>query len=221
MAKYKIPEQFQPGFPLISELSLEQISILNSVINKTSSTHSDTIVKELVGSLTLKRNQIRQLISTIFSLVNLLVDGRISIDDLAVDMAESYQSVDESFSEKKENFIKNFKKIFEDDRRLKIIIKTDHLLSSYEKIFVGSRILSDIRIVFKDNLNEKDQSAVVVHQLSLQYEQDGSLKNFFFALDGNDLRKLKIDIDRTIEKEEHIRSGLYFDNLNFLETSNS
>jgi len=81
--------------------------------------------------------------------------------------------------------------------------KAGQILTQHERIFVSARILTDVRPIFHVNIAEKPHSALIVHMLRIIYRDfQGHRFEQFFALDSNDVRSLKVLIDRALKKEE-------------------
>ena len=84
--------------------------------------------------------------------------------------------------------------------------------------FYESRIISDIRIVYDDsgNLDDKDQVAVIVHNLRIKYSSKPVPRGeIFISLNLEDLHQLKDVVDRAIEKDKLIRTNSH--SLTFIE----
>jgi hypothetical protein len=74
----------------------------------------------------------------------------------------------------------------------------------HERVYLESRILTDIRTVFKE-YKEQPIGAVVVHNLKITYRQNDNEKEFFVALDGSDLLNLSQEIARAETKAKEIK----------------
>jgi hypothetical protein len=86
---------------------------------------------------------------------------------------------------------------------LGISAKAMDVMTEHEKIFCGCRILSDLRPIFT-NAGDRAVAGVVVHNLSIHYHQDDEHREFYAAMDANDLQNLKQTIIRAEQKERHI-----------------
>ncbi|SRR6266851_981428 len=85
--------------------------------------------------------------------------------------------------------------------------KAGYVLTQHEHIFVSARILTDIRSIFHQNLSEKPESGLIVHMLRMTHRDNhGKTSDEYFALDSNDVRRLKALIDRALKKEETLKS---------------
>jgi hypothetical protein len=78
------------------------------------------------------------------------------------------------------------------------------LRNEYERILTDTRILSDIRPVFDDDQeNPSMRAAIVNHTLRFTYTAgDGERHESHFALDVDDLEKLKTQIERALKKDK-------------------
>ena len=117
----------------------------------------------------------------------------------------------ETFSEKKADaewakLRKFFIEALSLERTVGTAAKAGYILTQHERIFVGARILTDVRPIFHLNVSEKPESAVIVHMLRIaQRDNYGNQADQYFALDSNDIRDLKALIDRALEKEETLK----------------
>lgn len=87
--------------------------------------------------------------------------------------------------------------------------KAGYILTQHERIFVGARILTDLRPIFHQNVSEKPGAAVIIHMLKImQRDNHKNYQDQYFALDSNDIRSLKALIDRALKKEESLRDAM-------------
>lgn len=218
MAKYKIPADFILAYEILSKFNKETVSILNKELEQVRiGANPDEIVETFVEKkiIDLPKSELQLVISAIFSSYGLIDrDGNNSIENVINDLVTSFlETKDGSSSYLNLKF--NLQQLIRKNSRLDLTHKTFQLLSDYDKIYISNRIISDIRIIFDDNLKKNNQEAVIIHQLKIEYHEKGEVKNSFFALDINDLEKLKEHIDRAIEKEKSIK-GIMSNNLSFI-----
>ncbi len=89
-----------------------------------------------------------------------------------------------------------------------VTAKAGWLATQHERVFVDCTTYTDIRSVFSSDVEKGDptaHSAVVVHNLEIEFHRGPEHKSEFFAMDGNDLRTLRTVIERAISKEEQLR----------------
>ena len=89
-----------------------------------------------------------------------------------------------------------------------ILMKQKYLCPATKNNFLESRVISDIRIVYENELSEKEQCALVIHNLKIRFfSKNNSFDEFFVALNLSDLEKLKETIERAIQKDKLIRDN--------------
>jgi hypothetical protein len=93
-------------------------------------------------------------------------------------------------------------------RAIQILGKAFELRNGYERILLTSRIFSDIRPIFSDDeVGSIVESAMVNHTLQLTYQAgDRHFEELYLALDKEDLKKLKVQVDRALNKESAARA---------------
>lgn len=102
------------------------------------------------------------------------------------------------------------------DDTLGVTSKAWTVARDFERIYCFSRILTDIRTVFRPN-SDAPAAAVVVHNLKLAYHEGDQLNEFFVGMTSKDLEKLKKVIERAERKEANLRESLKSSQLPLLE----
>ncbi len=74
------------------------------------------------------------------------------------------------------------------------------LVSDHHKIYLASRIITDIRPVFDEDLDRPLKASLITHTLKLTVRSDGEQKQVYVAIDTNDLKELRANVDRALEK---------------------
>ena len=82
------------------------------------------------------------------------------------------------------------------------------LQQEQEHTFCNARILTDIRPVFGERTDQSPVGAVVLHTLKISYHHSRELKDFYVALDSDDVRTLQEVLSRAEEKAETLDSVL-------------
>lgn len=220
MAKYSIPSPFKKGFVILSktefQLTQEIADILKPLPAGMGIENITNNIKVGMGDK-MEEEDIEEIIRTFFSIVRFSKENDIDFDEFVEDITESI-TVSEEFTIEEGNLLKdNLLCLYKCRSNILLTIKANELLGEFDRLFIDCRILSDIRIIFNEDLDNQEQVAVVVHQLKFDYVKHGESQQTFFALDSNDLRKLKIAIDRALEKDKNIKSNVYSNNLEFIE----
>jgi hypothetical protein len=217
MDGYEIPDIFLPGFEALLKLDAEDfkkvVNFLSAMpIGMGSKTFHATLSEKL------KNRDISDLSPTLYSLGGLLIldvkDLNQLIEDLSISFKE--QSDLKLTSSMLNKFKLRLKILFANSENLKLTLKTYSLCYENDRIYKDSRIVTDIRLVFNDDLKNSDRNAVVIHQLKIETLQNDERNYVFFALDADDLLKFREQIDRAIEKEKLIKDS-YGKSVNFID----
>ena len=216
MANYKIPEQFIPGFKELSSLKKDLTYKVSDVLKKLDiGDGPETLAKKLSDIKHLSKSDLSLISFTIFSLISLA--QKENIEHLVDGLTQAYSLENK---EAQEDEITNLKNnliiILNSIDKINLTFKAKILQSEYDKIFTDCRVISDIRLIFLDKLNESPKQALVIHNLKVEYQQNEKIKESFFALDLDDLIMLKEQIERAIEKEKIIK-GKINQEINFIE----
>lgn len=102
-------------------------------------------------------------------------------------------------------------------RAIDLSAKALSVLFEQQRVFQAARVLTDIRPVFNYDALELPTSAVLIHNLKIEYLEDGEAKEFFVAMDRKDLRKLQDVLERANHKEVSIKTALIKSNLDLIE----
>ena len=216
MAKYKIPEQFISGFKELSSLKKNLTYKISDILKKLDiGDGPETLAKKLSDIKDLSKLDLSLISFTIFSLISLA--QKENIEHLVNNLTQAYSLKNkEAKKDKITNLKNNLITILNSIDKINLTFKAIELQSEYDKIFTDCRVISDIRLIFLDKLDESPKQALVIHNLKMEYQQDEKIKESFFALDLDDLMKLKEQIERAIEKEKIIK-GKINQEINFIE----
>ncbi len=84
--------------------------------------------------------------------------------------------------------------------------------------YQSARIVTDLRPVFRDDLDAQPSGAVIVETLQVQtWTRDGGSEVIFVAMDETDLRQLKSTVERALRKTETLKVFLKEKDLAYFE----
>jgi hypothetical protein len=87
--------------------------------------------------------------------------------------------------------------------------KAGNILTEHERIFDSVRILTDFRPIFHADVSEFPNAGVIIHMLKITHRDKHDRKfDAYFALDTNDITKMKNVLDRALEKEQALRKTM-------------
>lgn len=132
------------------------------------------------------------------------------IEAITNDLSDLFEK--ESFYKKKQVLRDRLTKLLGSIKILQITAKGYDLMAEYDKVFIGSRIITDIRPIFPslDASVSSVASAIIVHNLKITYQKGKSRKDIFVAMDSNDIKQLRSELDRAETKSSSVRNIIKF-----------
>ena len=221
MTKYQIPETYLKGFETIATLSTASAKKIAQVLSDIPVGYNE----EKLAILLRDKSELDEwdsfnIASVLFSLIALKLsrtDG--ASDNFVIELAQAYieQSKVDNGKEVANKLNENLNILLSADGNLRLTHKARYLQSEYAKVFLQGRIISDIRLVYENEIEKVAAHSLIVHQLKIHYQENGEHKNLFFALDNSDLKKLKEVIIRAEQKDAQIRNSTYTKGLQFID----
>ena len=221
---FKIPkayeESFQIFFNLDNSLRSELIKKLGEATIELSNKKNIQKISEILDISFAQLISIDQMIFSLFSLID---DRNLPITEIADGLIEACASNDKL-------------KINQDD----LPIIRDHLIqllslhnqpyglsakamelsNDYNNILVETKIITDIRPVFKNDNVESPASTLILHNLKLTYYNEKTEKEIYITLDSDDIDKLIEVLNRAKQKELSLKKYLNNKDIKFLEFDN-
>lgn len=219
MPRIRIPDLALPGFKALAELDGEKIQKLSQFLNSLPvgfkmSELNDYLLSEI------KISESQSIVQTLFSFRELLEPKDVDFKELSTSLAESYKELEQETSDKNLELLKkNLELIFQNSKSLKLTLKTRQLKTEDSKIYSDSKVITDIRLIFNDDIEDKNRNAVVIHKLHFEFFENKELNDFFISLDLSELKELKEHIDRAIKKDEIIQKD-YESTVHFINPNN-
>jgi hypothetical protein len=210
MANYIIPTPYISGFENMVKIPDNELEKFAQAISETEIGDSvESIMARTDGLITsFSRMQTHGIIAALISVVEIFENAKRNIEVFSKEFSESYLvSNPEATQEDVETLKRNLSILLKAFDNIRITSKARDVMTTNSANFRDARIISDIRLVFDDDLQESEKLAVVVHDLSIDHYKDGKKKTFFASMDLSDLKKLKDVLDRAILKDSVIREG--------------
>lgn len=217
MAKFQIPDFYWPGFDAILKLSNEEVhGVANAIKEIPVGASPKAILKYITGEADIE--DIEKIAITLNSIVGIRSSENTTDLETATEIVESYNFSSNSNLSKQEteDLVEKLLLFFSSFNNLNITYKARNLILANDKIYRESKILSDIRLVFNDDIQEVNRYAVIIHKLKIKYLNDETDKEFYISLDSSDLKSLKEQVDRALEKDGLIKND-YKGSINFID----
>jgi len=165
-------------------------------------------------SMSLSKDDLYNIFLMLGSLSHVRADGNWpSLDEFVRDLIEAAKQQNATLSppEGWENVEGNLRHLLDPNGSLAISAKASELRTEHQRVIcvANCRVLTDLRPVFLENVGQSPKAIILQHILKLAYHDDTSRepKEFFLALDGEDLRRLKGLIERAVAKERSLRNS--------------
>ena len=107
----------------------------------------------------------------------------------------------------------HLRRLLSAERSIGVTSKAQRVAWSHGKVFREAHLTTQIRPIFFRNLETKPENAVLMHDLRLDYREDGQDRSICISLDLAQVSELKGVLDRAIEKEQRLRKDPSFSYL--------
>lgn len=212
-----IPAPYRAGFASLKRLSPETFELLVTSLEQAPIAGG---LKVLAASVVkrvsvLNEGEIRDILRSVFSLSVFTTDEDTPLTENIANLSSAMQASGRpelalSDAEKTE-FEKRLGRLLT-LRTVAISSKAQRLKLEYPVTFYDAAILTDMRPIF-DKPDERPLGCAVSHTLQITYHEQGDHKEFFVALDDEDLEVIKKAIQRAEAKRTGVKSLLKAANL--------
>ncbi len=198
-----IPERYEEGFKKISSIDEELFKDINEGLSTSPLVSSLGELSESIAKLKeINENDVSEIFSSAGSLTP-FIETEENLDEITEDVsaiAIEEQIIDERNKKKFKTRLTSLLR----SKQLFYASKVNGLLTEYGNVFLQSRIVTDIRPVFGINPNDAPEAGIIIHNLHIHYQDDseGAHKDFYIALDSNDIKNLKAALIRAEAKEK-------------------
>lgn len=208
MARFQIPEFLFEGFEMLMRMEEEQIQSLANIIDKLPLGISVQDFEKEIKAQGILPDSNPSFSALIYNLGSILLDNEENAAEISEDLVSGFvQSTRREFSSQEEDRLKNYLSIIlSHSDRLKKITKINRILSETPLSYNGSRIMTDIRLVFEEDMDANHKSGLIIHQLKIEYLENYKSKSLFFTMKANDLEQLAEVINRALQKESIIKN---------------
>lgn len=210
MPQIYIPEDVLPGFIEIAKLSRDKAEKFSSYLKTIAvSINFEKFLDEIDDYLfsELKIKPSKKIVESIISFSDLIEKPDFNAENTATALSESFKELYEGDlnSQQFKSLKSNLFLILSNSQNLKLTFKAIELAHESENVFRTSKVLTDIRLIFNEDTNDKERHSIILHRLHINFRKNKKPDDIYLTLDLNDLQDLKNVIDRAIKKEEALR----------------
>jgi hypothetical protein len=224
MRKINIPEPHQIALVKISSLDDDSMSELSTAIERTKVTLTPLeLADKLAENVThIPKDDLEQILWAVIAMHWARDRENVPLSEFAEEVCRSLDETKVDAlklkPERRDIFKQRITRLLAPSSSLAITARAVDVLTEHERIFTSARIITDIRSVFSDP-SEKPSAAFIVHMLNIHYRQGREKKEFFVALDSDDIAKLKEVLDRAEKKAKSLATLLDASGIHTLDTS--
>ena len=220
MINIQIPEIFIPGFSLLANTSKDEAVAIGAFLKSIPKGTGNKTFEGLFNS-SFSKFEDSNLAATIYSLASFkssdLQDE--TSKSLASIISNAYkEQLEDGDQESIERLSENLEILFNNLENLYDTIKAIRLLYEGGRVYKSAKVVSDIRLVFNDEIEAANRAGLVIHNLKFTVEENNENKEYYFSLDTTDLIKLKECIERAEQKDKLIREQ-YAGSISFITIS--
>jgi hypothetical protein len=224
MSLISIPKSDLPVLKAVSELGEKEFKSLLSAMHDTKAALSKGRFISSIAekAKTIEQSKILSVFRVVFILYAMKDKTGASAKELAQKVAESYstsQSKESRPSPEKVDALKiRLSQLLSHDKTVAVTAKAFDVMTEHEHVFCNARIISDIRPVFAESISSA-AAAVIIHNLQIGFHDSGSgeHKQFYVALDTNDIQSLKALVERAEKKTLALEAILKTAKVPYLE----
>jgi hypothetical protein len=224
MATYSIPAAVVNGFTQIAMLSEEALQEIEAALKdvplriRQHHVFDDSEFK--VSGIS--EREAKGIKEALLPLYSALAGGTVSVETYIDDITESLKEEerDELDWINSEDVVSRFKQRLLrllSISSLQLVAKAHDVLLEHEQTFSSARILSDIRPVFAENVEDPPSAAVIVHMLNISYRKAHQRREFVLALDVKDISYLIELLERAKAKTENLKSVIASSSMTYLD----
>jgi hypothetical protein len=209
-----IPERYRDGVAALAALSKEAFTdLLNGIQGGLVADNATDVAGQLEKKFpSLRKNgDLSKIVLAVASLQSLLQMSHASAKRLSRDIPEALSTDAPELAKKidAKTLSERVRKVI-DARNVHLTEeKVQELQSEVPNVYCTGRVLTDVRGVFTDNPSIPPTGMTIIHTLRLGYHDDTTKhREFYVALDKDDLEGLKIAIERAQEKTKTLESLL-------------
>ena len=206
MPSIPVPDAYQSGVDaLVRVTDAQYTQLLSALKSAKPALFSSGLASQVSPSIDgLKPREVREIIGTLVAMYGVRARLNVSTSEFASGISAGVDDFEDTeFSEKdKARLAERLNELLGIEKPLGITAKANDVLTEHEHTFCDVRIMTDIRPVFQADLTLPPSEAVIAHTLKIGYHQDKEHKEFYVALDSDDIQRLKLAIERAELKEQ-------------------
>lgn len=210
MASLRIPERYRPGFAVLAGLSDRSFEEFLAAAKRAPKSFAS--VREFAVWIepevkAIPSEDVQKLVSSISSFYRFASKRGKAIPRLATELFEAAQTSNSNIKiVDGVDFPGRLAALLSVESFDIVAFKARELQEESERTFCEARVLTDIRPVFGEKIEDIPSGMIVVHTLKLVFHELSGHREIFLALDDADIASLKKTLDRAEEKTRSLKA---------------
>ena len=160
---------------------------------------------------TISRAEIDEIVQTLSRLSGIASDASVPLEDFCVDVYAAMRGSEDralDLSESEQTRFRERLKSLLSAQSISLSGRARLVFTEHEHYLCYARIMTDVRPIFGENVEERPIGATIVHTLKLAYHEAKEIRELFVALDGDSLDRLSDLIERARRKAASLKSTM-------------
>jgi len=211
MATLRITAPIREGLRLLADLPESAKRSLKQILTASPPTLGiGKLIEKVALEADRPKEEVRPIIMLLLSLYSARIERGATFEDFCRELFDALshdRNREEWFTSEAEARLRpDLEVLLSLDDTLGVTARAAAIMVEHEHVWQSARILTDLRPVFGAIPTEPPKAIVVIHNLRIAYREGESTKEFFVALDSNDLRVLRAVLERAENKESSLES---------------
>lgn len=212
MSRLRIPDRFKTALRQISSLTNEAMDSVVATLSKMPpSLYDGKAAQRLRPAVVgMPSEEVTTLLDAVISLYMAMSNGGRNVSEILGDVIESINETQQDESPhqvlNEEAFRVRLTRLLSIPA-VEVCAKATELQAEYPKILTSARVVTDVRPIFAQDL-AANPSALIIHNLKIEFLESGKISEVYFALDASDLDLLIKTLERAKRKQTSLESFL-------------
>jgi alkylation response protein AidB-like acyl-CoA dehydrogenase len=206
--KLRIPSGWVPRLTSFVQLKPEELAaFLEAIRGEEPNLALKELTRSVAARLSMDRNRIDDIVRILAQFQAVREGMGLSISDFIAALRAAIEASEKQELHPKDwpSFEAALTEILSGESAVAISSKALQVLGQQHRLFCSAQVLSDLRPIFKSDVDQDPVAFVIFHSLKIVYHEADEHKELFVALDRSDLRLLSDLLDRALKKETSLR----------------
>lgn len=205
MARYRVSQEVLGRLQTLAGLAPSVVQALVEALHEKASIQlsPESAIKDIVEGFEplkeLSAEARSELVSSVLFLHAMRYSSGRSVSDLVADVKEAAEK-DASYAKERLSQLELNLSAVLGIASIQGSIKAWTLLTEHDRIYLESRVITDLRPIFDEELSKPLQASLVVHTIKITVRRDGKREQLYIGADAADLDELRDQIERALKK---------------------